>query len=347
MSSLFRHRPARQNSTAARKKAPSDSNSKHGSDEKESKQGTNRAFKKLLVKQIQAICLMSIVVTLGRIHFWGYPLTTRKYNSTGTIANRPRTVFPNDNLRSVKSLHRISDYPLPHRIEFHVNDYTEPHYADAFLEGDCIAMKPWQMILYPSCNLIHEFDFVERNPSAQFLNHGYFRDAWKFRDTMGTNVVLKVLRYYHDVNERNFDRHRRDSLALERLTSSPFTVNTFGYCGNSGLFEYGHEGDIENYIWDRTQLRTPLETLQVAVQVANGVADTHTFDGEYASIAHTDITPSQFIRIDGVFKLNDFNRARFIRWNKALQEPCPYWVGSNPGKFRSPVSRAGKSPGNF
>lgn len=333
-SSSFRHRPVRQKTIVRTKKA---TNGSDHDDEKQSKYNTLQIVKKLIVEQMRAISLISIVVTVASsIHFWRFPVTTRTDNSMGTI--RPRVIFPSDNLTFINRLQSIIKYHPSRRIEFYIYDYIEPHYPDPFIEGDCVAMKPWQTISYPSCNLIHEFDFIESNPPPQFLNNGYFRDVWKLVDTMETDVVMKMLRYSHDIDERNLDRHRRDSLALERLTSSPFTVNTFGFCGNSGLFEYGHEGDIENYIWDSTQPRTTLEVLQVAMQVANGVADAHTFDGKYTSIAHTDITPSQFIRIDGVFKLNDFNRARFIRWNKALQEPCAYWVTSNPGKFRSPVS---------
>jgi hypothetical protein len=63
----------------------------------------------------------------------------------------------------------------------------------------------------------------------------------------------------------------------------------------------------------------------------------HNIDKEgRASIAHTDISPSQFIQIDGIYKLNDFNRARFLRWNNETDKACPYYVGKNPGKNRSP-----------
>lgn len=40
-----------------------------------------------------------------------------------------------------------------------------------------------------------------------------------------------------------------------------------------------------------------------------GLADLHNFDKEgRPSVAHTDISLFQFVRIDGRFKLNDFNR---------------------------------------
>ena len=67
-----------------------------------------------------------------------------------------------------------------------------------------------------------------------------------------------------------------------------------------------------------------------------GIAAVHNFDKEgVASIAHTDITPGQFVLVDGVYKLNDFNRARFIRWSREEDRPCGYYVGKNPGKVCS------------
>lgn len=74
-----------------------------------------------------------------------------------------------------------------------------------------------------------------------------------------------------------------------------------------------------------------------ATQAAMGVTSVHNIDKEgQASIAHTDISPGQFIRIDGIYKLNDFNRARFIRWSPAENKACGYRVARNPGTNRSP-----------
>jgi hypothetical protein len=67
--------------------------------------------------------------------------------------------------------------------------------------------------------------------------------------------------------------------------------------------------------------------------VAASIADMHNIDKEgQASMAHTDITPAQFVWYDGMYRLNDFNRARFLGWSRERNEPCGYHVGSNPGK---------------
>ena len=55
---------------------------------------------------------------------------------------------------------------------------------------------------------------------------------------------MKSLRYEHDYSERNFDRHRRDALAAERLTRSQYITDIYSYCANSGLFEFASEGSL-------------------------------------------------------------------------------------------------------
>jgi serine/threonine protein kinase len=154
-------------------------------------------------------------------------------------------------------------------------------------------------------------------------------------------TVLKTMRYMHDYTPRNYDRHRRDAVAMERLSSSPFIMDIYAFCGNSGLFEYADGGSLSHSVfaeeeegvkpWDSK------EKLVVAHQAAAGLAALHNTDKEgVASIAHTDITTSQFVYVEeaGIFKLNDFNRCRFIAWNNKTNKPCTYEVGNNPGKVR-------------
>ena len=54
------------------------------------------------------------------------------------------------------------------------------------------------------------------------------------------------------------------------------------------------------------------------------------------AIVHTDISPAQYIKVGGRFKLNDFNRARFLRWSISKNQTCTYRVSKNPGWNRSP-----------
>jgi hypothetical protein len=172
-------------------------------------------------------------------------------------------------------------------------------------------------------------------------------------------VVLKTLLYPKEVVPRNVERHRRDAMAMERLTSSQNIVDIYAFCGNSGLFEFAKGGDLEAAVhalaksfYTNGQLTREerLQRLQLGaytmhpfilrlytdespfrviiahmraccsffiiidttgVQGAMGLADLHNFDQEgRPSVAHTDISLGQFVKIDGRFKLNDFNRVR-------------------------------------
>lgn len=79
----------------------------------------------------------------------------------------------------------------------------------------------------------------------------------------------------------------------------------------------------------------------IACQAAFALAELHNFDKEgQASVAHADISPAQFVITRGRLKLQDFNRARFLTWNKDTNQTCPFTVTTNPGKNRSPEEYA-------
>ena len=87
------------------------------------------------------------------------------------------------------------------------------------------------------------------------------------------------------------------------------------------------------------------EKLRLAHQVAAGLADMHDADamrnekGEIISsaIVHADITTDQYIKVGEVYKLNDFNRCRFMRRYRNSDTaggdgtPCGFHVQNNPG----------------
>lgn len=212
------------------------------------------------------------------------------------------------------------------------NEY-EHRMRDEFEDGDCKAQYQWQLESYPTCNLLHEQELgLLVKDEVQLLGHGYWRDVWKVIDGDQEVYVLKTLRYEHDFEDRNYDRHRRDALAMLRMTASPNVINIYSYCGNSGMFEYAPGGDMEEMIWYSDDKWNSTERLIVAYQVATAIADLHTVEEDgRPSIAHTDITTSQFVYVDGRYKLNDFNRCRFIAWNQKTNKQCGFYVGSNPG----------------
>ena len=125
-------------------------------------------------------------------------------------------------------------------------------------------------------------------------------------------------------------------------------MDIYGFCGNSGIFEYADGGSLDDSIFfgDDGDKWTPSERLVVAYQVATGLADFHNWEKEgVPAIAHTDITTSQFVYVAsaGIYKLNDFNRCRFIRWSQRRNTTCTYKVGNNPGTVSSFLSLCCKS----
>ena len=116
--------------------------------------------------------------------------------------------------------------------------------ADTFETKNCVAQYEWQKSYYPSCNFLMEQDLLH----AEYLANGYWRDVWQV--TSGKEeTILKTIRYEHDYTPRNYDRHRRDAVAMERLSSSKYILNIYGFCGNSGLFEFAKGGSLEDNVY--------------------------------------------------------------------------------------------------
>ena len=137
---------------------------------------------------------------------------------------------------------------------------------DIVEDEDCILQSEWQRTSFPTCNSVHEFDGTK--PWSRMLHHkhhrrrrqkyyriignGFWRDVWLVNydhDTSNEKGILKTMRYHHSYTPRNFDRMRRDSVTMERLTKSPFIVDLYAFCGTTSLSEFGDGGDIPDALW--------------------------------------------------------------------------------------------------
>jgi hypothetical protein len=119
---------------------------------------------------------------------------------------------------------------------------------EPFETHQCKAQHAWQLQTHPTCNLLYEWDMIE--DSVDLAAHGYWRDVWTAREeATGELRILKTLRYNHSFTTVNYERHRRDAMAMERLTSSLYVVDIYAYCSNSGMFEYGNGGDMMDALW--------------------------------------------------------------------------------------------------
>jgi len=133
----------------------------------------------------------------------------------------------------------------------------QDHDRQPHVQGDCVPMKEWQVSSFPNCNVFHELDIMgmgrngtdvafhnamktrgdrERRSSNEgrrrgglyhmeedavsFLGRGWFRAAWKvdFGLEESYPVVLKTLRLEREFYDEYYELHRKDAVAMERLT---------------------------------------------------------------------------------------------------------------------------------
>eukprot|EP00521_Asterionellopsis_glacialis_P014410 CAMPEP_0195305116 /NCGR_PEP_ID=MMETSP0707-20130614/35702_1 /TAXON_ID=33640 /ORGANISM="Asterionellopsis glacialis, Strain CCMP134" /LENGTH=420 /DNA_ID=CAMNT_0040369143 /DNA_START=307 /DNA_END=1569 /DNA_ORIENTATION=- len=229
--------------------------------------------------------------------------------------------------------------------------------------GEC--RRPnWRSKYYPVCNNFHEFDLSrnfdsekkkdpeELDYDSYYFNHGYYRDVWSITSkTRNEGMVLKQLRWKYKTGAHYFLNVQRDALIMERMTSSPRIINMYGHCSTSVAVEpIAYE--VEEYIVpgsgyiaqenlhdskdvDPKNEYTPMEKLEMALAMAESLADLHGYEG--GVIVHDDVQLCQWLRTrDDKLVLGDFNRAEVMEWNEHKQEYCRYQNGEGYGNYRSP-----------
>ena len=191
-----------------------------------------------------------------------------------------------------------------------------------------------------------------------YVGEGLWRQVWKVdphfemktkKSKMGnyhhhhSPAVLKMMKSQHPVDPRNFDRHRRDALVMERLTESKHVVSVYGYCGNTVLTEYAGRS-LDDFLFHPTTEELELEyynrstelgRLRLALDAARSVQALHEVPG--GPIIHADIQAKQFLfdPTKGLL-LNDFNRCRFLPRNQKTGGVCKIKIPQAPGKNRAP-----------
>lgn len=267
--------------------------------------------------------------------------------------------------------HKVVDEPPPSRevelypAEFSDNtqfypvvDSTDDPRAERmemrkpYEDEECAPMADWQTTYNPSCNGMHELDvengYNEREGKDLLLfgTGGFWRNAWKL-DLPNHNAtaaapagsaqtfVLKTLKYEHNF-EDNFGEHDRiDAVALERLTSSRHVINIYGFCGHSVISEYA-DGPRLGTLADKSK-KIPLKRLEIARDIATGLADVHGIDGDdQPSFVHLDINPANVVVVGKTLKLNDFNIGIPLKKNKKTGKTCGFPAQYPNPQWRSP-----------
>lgn len=205
-------------------------------------------------------------------------------------------------------------------------------------DPNCEPMAEWQTTYHPTCSMFHETDVspaIQTEDLSLLSSKGNWRLAWELWDRPQSGwskvvgghedtVVLKTLKYEHNYEDAFYEFNRVDAIAMERLTSSPYVMNIYGFCGMSVVT--GYAGETVTNIVDSI---SPLGKLFMARLIAKGLADIHGIDGggeDNISLVHNDVNYAN-IMVGGPRRLprfNDFNLAVLQMRNKETGKMCPF-----------------------
>ena len=221
----------------------------------------------------------------------------------------------------------------------------------------CTPLSTWQTTFHPTCNEFHSHSMLQdvNNDALSILStKGFWRYAWELQDEQensnssattnhASSIVFKNLKLDHSYEEAYYENNRVDAVSMERLTSSPYVVDIYGYCGMSVYTEYAGQA-ISNVV-DKLP---PLEKLKLAQQVAQGVADVHTIDGdEKVSLVHNDLNFANIVISErtGLPLINDFNVAILQMQDKETGDICPFTSHYPNPQWRSPEEQVDEETG--
>lgn len=314
--------------------------------------------------------LRPLLADRGRPKYNGLDLKHASYVASGRF---PREILADDALAlAADKKYRLED--MDHSLDDYYLQYDEREYP---AESDCI-MPAWRDLHFPTCNTFHEHLTLERPPEKvsgsveiRYLAHGFYRDTFLWNSSSSDRFVLKRLRLSDELSFKFtvLEQIRTEALLMERLSASPRTTNIYGHCAGSVTVEpaleitndivpwteHQHErGRISEKKLNRLQKQhntaifsfnnyTAEEKLDIAIQMAEAVAEMHGFSGSI--VVNSDVHPDQWLQVPTETGgrrviLNDMNNAVFLQWNPVEQEYCPYYQEYG-GDFHSPEEFAG------
>jgi hypothetical protein len=216
----------------------------------------------------------------------------------------------------------------------HSSSSSEEQVLRAFEKEWFEECKPvLDLSIRPTCSPMHELD-VFASPQISLLSmEGSWRSVWKvvvpFQEkhhhddssSIITTIIFKALHLHRTFDAESFEHHNMDSLAMERLTSSPHVVSSFGFCGQSVLTQFANNTG-------RTLIKDPTLSwktrLRLARDLARGLAELHAFRRLDFSSSNSSTINNQSSRHQDLlyFSHYDINvantvslSARTIQWN--------------------------------
>jgi hypothetical protein len=203
----------------------------------------------------------------------------------------------------------------------------------------CKYIANWQKqsIARPTCNTLHEIGIQVGEPGLmhrlEFIDSGRLKEVWRVfeEDNTPADFVLKTAVFERRFNHRELNYHQKDALVMTEATSNKFVLDMYSYCHYSSIAEAA-TGTLQSWLKTHRKHLSGLKMLEIAVMIANGVEGTHLYHNGMPTLAHADIKMPQFLLVEHdketVFKINDFNRGRFLTSNHP-PEICPFTISSN------------------
>jgi hypothetical protein len=228
---------------------------------------------------------------------------------------------------------RKNQYWINHGVSYHRP--VTPQFDNT---TECKPLEDWQdeRDYGLTCLDFHAIHLEDDN--VRQVGEGGFMIVWRVEEYNGAMVALKTQILNDDLgfNHYNFEDYRREALITSALTASPYVANYYGFCSHSSMAEYARGGILWWLFKKGGKEPSKDERFKIAYDVAAGVHDAHHYDAQgRATIAHTDIKANQFLWIDGVYKINDFNLARLLSWNVTSNTYCQYRSGYV-GRWQAP-----------
>lgn len=293
-----------------------------------------------------------------RITFWSelYPDTERRRGMQEQSEAKPRT-FPRNYDRLSFQAGRTE--PLLSRRSTTAALKELRHLSEH--PPNCQPKSAWHSYSFPTCNSVHELDFVagvtpfsaanagqQKEISIEYKFSGGTRESWLVHTlctdgsdcvapglnatatkSTGPKVVLKTLNWPVEHDEVVYEHQRIDALASERLTSSPHVVDIYGFCGVSALNEFADGGNFGRMLRHDDSKPSPEQLLVYARDAALSLAAIHEVDGRgnVTTLVHHDFSAKNFLTVNGKLKVSDFNDAKLLGWHKGKRCRGFSWDG--------------------
>lgn len=274
-------------------------------------------------KSIIRLILVAVIILAVAIAF-------DRPGARNTHPHHPVTIYINHNLNVLHDLQRAK--PVIRILDENSSKSSSDESEDEAEKHDnkCVPMHEWQL---PSntpwtCNVMHELGMADDTTELDFLDCGGDRCAFSTVDAQDLDVVIKTPRYENDkYSPKDYVTGWKDTIAMERLSSSPYILDLYGNCGNSQMTEYAPGLYLYAQIKYAKDLRkdhmSSLHRLKVGYHVASAVADVQSFEQDgVPSLAHNDLCCDQYLLANGIFKLNDFHLSSAM-YKDPDGNPCP------------------------